>query len=55
MVVATVVEAVVEEQVDIQTGTMTIQEATRHQDQEVVTILQPIPTGMIILGLKVEV
>ena len=43
------------EQVDIQTGTMIIPEAIRRQDQGVVTILQPIPTGTIILGLKVAV
>ena len=43
------------EQVDIQTGMMIIPEATHLQDQEVVTILQPIPTGTIILGLKVAV
>ena len=47
------VEVAVEEQVDTQTGTMTIPEATHPQGQEVVTILQPIPTGTIILGLKV--
>ena len=49
-----VVEVVVEDQVDIQTGTMTILEAIQPQGQEVETILQPIPMGMIILGLKLQ-
>ena len=49
------VEEVVEEQGDTQMGTMIIPKAMALPSREVVTILQPIPTGMIILGLKVEV
>lgn len=49
------VEEVAEVQGDTQMGTMTIPKAMGRLSREVVTILQPIPTGMIILGLKVEV
>ena len=51
MVVA-VVEQVVE---DTQMGTMTIQAIILAEVQEVETILQPIPAGMIIQGLEVAV
>ena len=54
MEAAMAVEVVVEDQVDTQTGMMTIPEATQCRAQEVETILQPIPTGMNILGLKLQ-
>lgn len=47
-----VVEQVVE---DTQTGTITIQATIPVEVQEVETILQPIPAGMIIQGLEVAV
>lgn len=50
MAAAAVVEAVV-----IQTGMMTIQPTILVEIQEVETILQPIPAGMIIQGLDVAV
>ena len=45
---------VAEDQVDTQMGMMPILEATQPQGQEIETILQHIPTGMIILGLKLQ-
>ncbi len=46
---------VVEEEEDIQMGTMTIPADTTADSQEVETILQPIPAGMTIQGLEVAV
>lgn len=46
---------VVEEGEDTQMGTMTIQATILVGVQEVETILQPIPAGMIIQGLEVAV
>lgn len=46
---------VVVEAEDIQMGTMTIQTTIPVEVQEVETILQPIPAGMIIQGLDVTV
>lgn len=53
--VATAVAVVVEEVEDTQMGTMTIQATFLVELQEVETILQPIPVGMIIQGLEVAV
>ena len=52
---ATAVAVVVEEVEDTQMGTMTIQATFLVELQEVETILQPIPVGMIIQGLEVAV
>ena len=52
---AIAVAVVVEEVRATQMGTMTIQAATLVEIQEVETILQPIPAGMIIQGLDVAV
>ena len=49
------VVAAVEEVEDTQTGMMTIQATILAEIQEVETILQPIPAGMIIQGLDVAV
>lgn len=47
--------AVGEEVVDTQMGMMTIQPTILVELQEVETILQPIPAGMIIQGLDIAV
>lgn len=47
--------AAVGEEVDTQMGTMTIQPTILVELQEVETILQPIPAGMIIQGLDIAV
>lgn len=49
------VAVVVEEVVDTQMGMMTIRATMPVESQEVETILQPIPTGMLIQGLDVAV
>lgn len=49
------VEVVVEQQVATRTGTIVLPEVIQPLGQEVEIILQPIPTGTNILGLKVAV